>query len=295
MEEAVFNFENFKQYANDIVKYSDGRIMVIDGPHTLGDAQVHVHSEAYIFIGCTKGSAQFKNDDGVDVEIRPNDVVFCHPDQFFERVRTSLDFWCEGILFAPEYFEQLLLLCSANVCARRVIGANPVIHISPDEAEEMKRNFEYLKFKINSPHVGAHHREMMDCVLQALIFSTADMLIDRLAPDDCNHKFSSGQALINNFIELVEKETPKTREVKSFADMLCVTPKYLSSVCRRETGKTASDLINSKVNRKIRILLSNPSLTIKQVAEACGFDNLSFFGKYVKREFGLSPRGLRAK
>lgn len=293
MEEAIFNFENIKQYASDIVKYSDDRIIVIDGPHALGD--MRIHSEAYIVILCTKGSALSKNDDGADMEIKPNDLVLCHPDQFFERIRTSLDFWCEGVLFAPEYFEQLLLLCSSNVYAKRVIGINPIVHLEPDEAEEMARNLDYLKFKINSPHTGAHHTEMMDCLLQALIFSTADMIVDRLVPGDCCHKFSSGQNLINNFIELVEKETPKLREVKTYADMLCVTPKYLSSVCRRETGKTASEFINSKVNRKIRMLLSNPSLTVKQVAERCGFENLSFFGKYVKREFGLSPRGLRAE
>lgn len=289
--EAKLGFDEVRSFAKDIVKYSDSRIVIIDGPHSLEEMQVY--TEAYIVVLCTKGSAQLKNEDGASLEVLPDDVVLCHPDQFFERVRTSLDFWCEGVLFAPEYFEQLLLVCSSNVYARRIIGVNPVVRLAPEEAEEMKRDFEYLKFKINSIRNGAHHSEMMDCLLQSLIFSSADMLLDRLLPTDGTIKFTSGQTLVNKFLDLVEKRTPMIREVKAYADMLCVTPKYLSSVCRREIGRTARDVVNDKVNKKIRRLLADPSLTVKQVAEACGFDNLSFFGKYVKREFGSSPRGLR--
>lgn len=289
--EAKLGFDEVRSFAKDIVKYSDSRIVIIDGPHSLEEMQVH--TEAYIVVLCTKGSAQLKNEDGASLEVLPDDVVLCHPDQFFERVRTSLDFWCEGMLFAPEYFEQLLLVCSSNVYARRIIGANPVVRLAPEEAEEMKRDFEYLKFKINSIRNGAHHSEMMDCLLQSLIFSSADMLLDRLLPTDGTIKFTSGLTLVNKFLDLVEKRTPVVREVKAYADMLCVTPKYLSTVCRRETGRTASEVVNSWVNKKIRRLLADPSLTVKQVAEACGFDNLSFFGKYVKREFGESPRSLR--
>lgn len=288
---AKLGFEEVRSFANDIVKYSDSRIVLIDGPHSLEEMQIH--TEAYIVVLCTKGSAQLKNEDGADLAVMPDDVVLCHPDQFFERVRTSLDFWCEGVLFAPEYFEQLLLVSSSNVYARRLISANPVVRLAPEEAEEMKRDFNYLKFKINSLRNGAHHSEMMDCLLQSLIYSSADMLLGRLAPADCAFKFTSGQTLVNNFLELVEKKTPLLREVKAYADLLCVTPKYLSSVCRREIGRTARDVVNDKVNKKIRRLLADPSLTVKQVAEACGFDNLSFFGKYVKREFGESPRSLR--
>lgn len=291
MSETKFGFEEVRRHANDMVKYSDSRLMILDGPHSF--EEVSIHAEAYVVVLCTKGSAQLKSDSG-DLEVKPNDMVLCHPDQFFERIRTSLDFWCEGVLFAPEYFEQLLIICSANVNARRVIAANPIVHLSAEEAEEMSHDFDYLKFKMGALRNGVHHDEMMDCLLQSLIFSSADMLLGRLCPDECAIKYTSGQILVNNFLDLVEKETPKVREVKAYADMLCVTPKYLSSVCRRETGRTARDVVNAKVNIKIRRLLSDPAMTVKQVAEACGFDNLSFFGKYVKREFGLSPRGLRS-
>ncbi|WP_410554569.1 helix-turn-helix domain-containing protein [Bacteroides caecicola] len=35
--------------------------------------------------------------------------------------------------------------------------------------------------------------------------------------------------------------------------------------------------------------------SVKEVANEAGFDNLSFFGKYVRRELGVSPRKYRLK
>lgn len=291
MEDAKLGFEEVRQYANGIVKYSDDRIMILDGPHSF--EQTRIYTDAYLIALCTKGSAQLKQDEGEDIEVGPQDVIMCHPDQFFDKVRTSLDFWCKGVLIASEYFEQLLLVCSANVMARKCIGLNPVIHFTAEEADEVVHDFEYLKYKMRSSLNGEHRTEMMDNLLQSIIFSSGDIMKDKVMPADGAIRFSSAQALVNNFIALLEKEAPKIREVRTYADMLCVTPKYLSAVCRRETGQTARDMISAKVSKRIRMLLSDPDLSVKQVARMCGFENLSFFGKYVKREFGISPRGLR--
>ncbi len=43
----------------------------------------------------------------------------------------------------------------------------------------------------------------------------------------------------------------------------------------------------------INYYLKNTTKSIKEIADTLGFDNLSFFGKYVKQHFGSSPRGVR--
>ena len=37
-------------------------------------------------------------------------------------------------------------------------------------------------------------------------------------------------------------------------------------------------------------MLTSFEKSIKEIAAEAGFDNLSFFGKYVKRKLGMSPR-----
>lgn len=42
-------------------------------------------------------------------------------------------------------------------------------------------------------------------------------------------------------------------------------------------------------------MLRTTDKPIKEIANEAGFDNLSFFGKFVKRETGMSTRELRMK
>ena len=74
---------------------------------------------------------------------------------------------------------------------------------------------------------------------------------------------------------------------------MCVSPKYLTNVCRKHSDYTASELIALSVVSRIKYLLLYSDLSIKEVANEMGFDNLSFFGKYVKKHLGLSPNHYR--
>ncbi len=42
-----------------------------------------------------------------------------------------------------------------------------------------------------------------------------------------------------------------------------------------------------------KMLLKNPNKTIKEICNELNFGSLSFFGKYVKRLFGVSPKEYR--
>ena len=43
----------------------------------------------------------------------------------------------------------------------------------------------------------------------------------------------------------------------------------------------------------ITAYLRNTSLSVKEIAALLGFSNMSFFGKYVKTHFGVSPNDYR--
>ena len=43
----------------------------------------------------------------------------------------------------------------------------------------------------------------------------------------------------------------------------------------------------------MRLLLHDPDKSVKEISNELGFPNLSFFGKYVKRMLGMSPKTYR--
>lgn len=59
------------------------------------------------------------------------------------------------------------------------------------------------------------------------------------------------------------------------------------------SGKTAGDWIELYVVREAKILLSNSSLRIKEIASRLHFSSQAFFGKYFRNITGMSPSDYR--
>ena len=107
--------------------------------------------------------------------------------------------------------------------------------------------------------------------------------------------FSAGETLFKKFIELLTSLHPKPRTLGYYAETLCVTPKYLSTTCKNCSGQTASQLIDFYVTKDIEYLLKYTTKSIKEICIELDFPNLSFFGRYVKKHLGISPRAYRER
>jgi AraC-like DNA-binding protein len=101
------------------------------------------------------------------------------------------------------------------------------------------------------------------------------------------------EELFDKFIELLSEHFMHERSVKFYASELCISPKYLTTVIKQTSGKTATVWINNKVvNEIIRRLLYSQS-SIKEIAYDLNFTNVSFFGKFFKARSGMSPLYFR--
>ena len=136
-------------------------------------------------------------------------------------------------------------------------------------------------------------KELVDALLAAFLYEFSDVL-DRFA-DFRQQPYSAGSNVFRNFLSLLSSSYPKSRSVSYYADKLCLTPKYLSTVCKEASGETASELINRYVVKDIDFLLKQRGRSIKEICNELEFPNLSFFGRYVKKHLGLSPKQYREK
>ena len=104
-----------------------------------------------------------------------------------------------------------------------------------------------------------------------------------------------GELLFRKFIKLLSSYEATDRSVKGYAEKLCVTPKYLSTVCKSVSGKTALEWIHDFLADSITHKLKYTDVSIKEIADELGFPNISFFGKFVKSRFGVSPKEYRIR
>ena len=94
---------------------------------------------------------------------------------------------------------------------------------------------------------------------------------------------------IYRFAELLSQEYMRERSVEFYANRLGITPKYLTMVCRKRRGLTASQIIDSVVIHSAMRMLNQQGVSIQRVAEQLNFPSQSFFGKYFKQRVGISP------
>ncbi|HTI07232.1 MAG TPA: helix-turn-helix transcriptional regulator [Puia sp.] len=83
-----------------------------------------------------------------------------------------------------------------------------------------------------------------------------------------------------------EKGLPTVRRVAAELNM---SPDYLSDLLKRETGKTAMELIHIFLISEAKNLLRGPDATIAETAYTLGFENLPYFSRLFKKEVGMSP------
>ncbi len=100
-------------------------------------------------------------------------------------------------------------------------------------------------------------------------------------------------SLYERFMHLVQEYCMKEREVQFYADILNITAKYLNSICKQNSGITASEWIHRYTKERIVMLLQNESLNIAEIADEMEFSSRSFFTRYVKKVLGVTPSGYR--
>ena len=114
-----------------------------------------------------------------------------------------------------------------------------------------------------------------------------------LPATDRTQEVNTANAHFQRFLDLLHAEHNKHRTVESYASELCISPKYLSVICKKHSGKTANEWITEHVMEDIRYYLKQTDYSIKQICNQLGFPNTSFFGRYVKEHFGVTPTQLR--
>lgn len=67
-------------------------------------------------------------------------------------------------------------------------------------------------------------------------------------------------------------------------------PNYLSSLLRRETGRTFSDILLEKRMERAVLLMRNTTLSLEEISALLGYSDHSNFFRAFKKVYGVTPR-----
>lgn len=96
--------------------------------------------------------------------------------------------------------------------------------------------------------------------------------------------------LLRKFIELLYNgEYIQNRDLNFYASQLCITPHYLSEICKKVSGKPATYWIDRFTPQDITRLLRQKELSLTTIAERMNFSSVSYFSRYVQKRMKITP------
>lgn len=101
--------------------------------------------------------------------------------------------------------------------------------------------------------------------------------------------------IVIDFYRELEGNFVKNREIKFYAEKLCVSSVLLSRYIKEITGKTVRQVINENIFWEAKKLLGKSSMSISEIAIELNFSGISSFSVFFKRHCGLSPSEFRRK
>jgi len=100
--------------------------------------------------------------------------------------------------------------------------------------------------------------------------------------------------LYRRFLELVSVGYHLRHEVSDYSKQLNITPRRLSELCRRCSGKGAKEIINGQIIAEAKRNLQFTPDTVKQIAYKLNFATPEQFSHFFKKNASASPSEYRS-
>ena len=212
-------------------------------------------------------------------EVRPNMLVFFRPGSIIRTIRCSSD--------ATAY----LVACSKAFVSDMRFGRKPCLQVTERDVAEIRQFFQLIKTVIQSDK-ERYRKEIIHTLFTAVFY-----LITELNQREQSSEQKQGrcEVLFDQFMQLLGGYNKRERNVSFYARQLNITPKYLSSVVKEVSGKTAAKWIDESVILEAKSLLKYSGMSIQEIAYHLNFSTQSFFGKYFKQHTGTSPSRYKRK
>jgi AraC family transcriptional activator of pobA len=185
-------------------------------------------------------------------------------------------------------------------------------------ARDIKR-YEYFAYSINEALFASNKEEQilmniidnirleccanLDSYSQNIIISQVETLLNYserfynrqfITRKKANHKtLERLEAILDHYLEqedLINKGLPT---VTYLGEALHISPKYLSSLLRIVTGRSAQQHIQEKLIEIAKSQLATTSLSIGEIAYALGFEHPQSFSKFFKGKTQVSHMDFR--
>ena len=280
-----------EDFTYDDITGKEGKIVLIKNPRS-GKCIEAVKKMINIYGGAifsSTGAVSWSSSQGRDIVSGTNLIVF-GSNNCVDDLKVSENFRGFILCFTKEYLGSLSTDFSRIEMAEYLYDGPGIRPLSITEMSTMPSYFELI---FHTLKYGDEKTKMniSSYIIKALYYSCLELF--SVYNDDSTH--NQDEKTTKKFLSLVNRYGQQHRNLRFYSDQMCVTPKYLSSIISRATGKVCSKWLQDATMVRARFLLKESGLNIAGIAEELGFSTASDFSRYFRKYEGCTPLKFRNK
>lgn len=224
------------------------------------------------------------------------DSLFIFSPKHILQVQSNNRFKAHLIVIAPDFLKRI------NIDTKRMMplflqfGSLPCMELTQAESQSLRSFISMVEQELKGSETD-FSSEIIGGLIAATIYKVGDILTHYLTehPEVDSPIHNRAEEYFRQFTELLGEHYKHERSVGFYARQLCITPKYLTTLIKRISGKSVSEWIDHYVILEAKTLLKYSNMSVQEIAYYLNFPNQSFFGSYFKRNAGMSPSQYKAK
>lgn len=223
-----------------------------------------------------------------EYDLEKNTILTILPLFVTEIVEKSDDLFMEFLIFSPDFLTDMPT--ASNIDISKHLLMSSCIGITQDECDSL---LEFHSFIAKQYRRRDHPLliPMIKGMLYALLSEIGGIYARIYAETESVRDTASSRQddMVYRFFRLLLEHHKREKTLEFYASKMCLTPKYLSTVIKERTGRTAFVWINELLIASAKYLLKTTDMTILQLSEELNFPNPSFFGRFFKKHTGMTP------
>lgn len=230
-----------------------------------------------------------------EFRLKKNSLFIFNPKDILQ-VQSNDRFKAHLIVITPDFLKRI------NIDTKRMMplflqfGSLPCMELTHAESQSLRSFISMVEQELKGPETD-FSSEIIGGLIAATIYKVGDILTHYLTehPEVDSPMHNRAEEYFKQFTELLGEHYKHERSVGFYAQQLCITPKYLTTLIKRISGKSVSEWIDNYVILEAKTLLKYSNMSVQEIAYYLNFPNQSFFGSYFKRNAGMSPSQYKAK
>ena len=212
----------------------------------------------------------------------------------FSSLESVEDASVHAILCEKEFIQRINIDLKLLTQLFLQVEKHPSLPLDDEEWDGVMRSLDGIRIEGARQHNDPYSAEIIRSMIRTLAYKVCRIIarhVETGASEATSR--SRNEEYFNQFMGVLTRHYMQQRSVGFYAEQLNLTPKYLTTIIRKTSGRTAVQWIDDYVVLEAKNLLKYSTMSIQEISYYLNFPNQSFFGKYFKNHTGMTPTAYR--